>query len=170
MKKFILLLFIGAAFSCSRDELNDDITISSSNFSFSKGNTCFFAFQPQMNATEFFPSAGNSFEFGAILDWDFSNAIHDSGLTATTSTLEIREYPNFSFCLDQIPSGAPEIYTFPIPDLNNNPIGTFTATFGQDFFRRCFEWRIVTTGIITDSSDGSTSACATNTSWNLFRI
>ena len=103
------------------------------------------------------------------LSWDFSSTVYDEELlTQISSQVEVREYPFSNFCINQNPSGQATTYTFNIPDVINNPTGTLSLTFGQDFQQKCFEWRIVSNGAIANGSN--LTPCQSVSNWVFFSL
>jgi len=85
------------------------------------------------------------------------------------SYVEVREYLSAAnFCIGEPVDPSTDIsgqYEFEIPYIPTNQTGSITITFDQDFFQKCFEWRIVTEGTFNTGQN-----CSTSTPWQVHSI
>jgi len=117
---------------------------------------CFFSLNPNFSAT--------TTNFTTIINWDFGTPLSSTNLASPKSRIEIREYKSSQFCIDQTTGPLYGSYSFNIPNVIENPIGTLSVTVNEDYFKKCFEWRIFTYSKYKDE-DGNFGYCENYTEW-----
>lgn len=104
--------------------------------------------------------------YNSILEWDINVTLFAPESDLIRSYIEVREYVSSEFCESgTTDSGFFGQYEFDIPYIPTNQTGSITIRFDQDFFKKCFEWRIVTEGVFANNQ-----TCFRATEWQFHSI